>query len=84
MSWTNEDAVALREYLAKPSGKNFIENLKTTYTELGGKTFEESALIARERKGQEDMMATIARAAAFEEKPEVHINEFVNTNDSPR
>ena len=51
---------------------------------MAAKTFEETALNARFRDGQEDILEGIDVLMNHNEKAETETNTFVNTNDSPR
>lgn len=83
--WNNEDARGLRDYLATASGQNFLENLRATYVLLGGnKSFEEGSLKAEFRAGQESIVQHIIENSEMDEKPDVAVNTYLDTDDSPR
>lgn len=70
-NWTDADAIPLREYLASPSGQNFLKAINEQKPEAEGVTFEETALNAKMGLGWDKLIKLITDLAEFKAQHKV-------------
>ncbi len=78
-TWTDADAIPLREYLASPSGQNFLKTIKEHKPDADGETFEATALNAKMGLGWEKLEQLIKDLAEFKAQQKV-ATQFVQVD----